>query len=142
MKKRIEFPLFELTVIGILLFVLLIFALPKFMDIGREARIKTLYTVAQNLDAVNRLMYSRAVIKHVQNIALQHSSTLGGEEVYLVYGELRAQQSDLINVAISPLIYFEKTDQSGEIRFYLKNYKNEGCYTRYHSRCKVQQVVR
>tara|TARA_R110001583_G_scaffold51161_2_gene159700 strand:+ start:23404 stop:23895 length:492 start_codon:yes stop_codon:yes gene_type:complete len=141
-KKRIEFPLFELTAISILLSVLLIFALPKFVDVGREARIKTLNAVAQNLDAVNRLMYSRAVIKNVQNVPLQHSAVLGGEDadVYLVYGELRAEQNDLSNIGISPLISFEKTNQSEEIRLYLKNYQNEGCYINYHQASLVDDV--
>jgi MSHA pilin protein MshA len=132
-KKRIEFPLFELVVIGILLFVVLIVALPKFIDVSREARIKTLNAVVQNLEAVNRLMYSRAVIKNVQNVALQHSDVLGGEviNVYLVYGELRAEPVDLMNVTISPLIILEKTKQPGEVRFYLKNYQKEGCYIDY-----------
>ncbi|WP_413700841.1 hypothetical protein ACLKMH_03235 [Psychromonas sp. KJ10-10] len=92
MKKRIEFPLFEMTVIGILVFVLLIFALPKYMDVGREARIKTLNAVALNIDSVNRLMYSRATIKNLQHIPLQHSDVLAGDEVSinLVYGEIVA----------------------------------------------------
>lgn len=140
MKKRIEFPLFEMTVIGILLFVLLTFALPKFVDVGREARIKTLNAVAMNIDSVNRLMYSRAIIKNLQHIALQHSDVLGGDQanVNLAYGEIAAEQSDLINVVSSTLITFEKTQQPGEIRLYLKNHRNEGCYINYQQARTLQ----
>jgi Tfp pilus assembly protein FimT len=132
-KKRIEFPLFELIVVIILLFVLAVFALPKFWDVGREARIKTLNAVALNLGTVNRLLYSRAVIKNVQNMALQSTDVLGGEEtgVYLVYGELRAQPSDLKKYVTSPLITFSQMTKSGEVRFFLENYKNDACYISY-----------
>jgi Tfp pilus assembly protein FimT len=132
-KKRIEFPLFELIVVIILLFVLAIFALPKFLDVGSEARIKTLNAVALNLSIVNRLLYSRAVIKNVHNVALQNSVILGGQDAhfFLVYGELRAQQIDLEKVLNSSLIKFSQTAKPGEIRFYLENYKNDACYIRY-----------
>lgn len=134
MRKRIEFPLFELLVIIILMLVLVVFALPKFLDVGREVRINTLNTIALNLSSVNRLLYSRAVIKNIQEVALQSTDILGGQDkgVYLVYGELRAQQSDLQHYINSPLIKYSQNHQPGEIRLYLQNYKSEACYISYY----------
>lgn len=133
MKKRIEFPLVEVLVILILLFVLAIFALPKFMDVGTEARIKTLNMTALSLGSINRLLYSRAVIKGVQNNELQSTDILGEKDAgaYLVYGELRAQVEDLKRFADSGLIEYVPSKQPGKVRLYLDRYKNNGCYIDY-----------
>lgn len=140
MKKRIEFPLVELLVVIILLFAIAIFALPKFMDVGTEARIKALNTTALNLGSVNRLLYSRAVIKGVQNKALQTTDIFGEKDAgaYLVYGELRAHPSDLKRFTDSGLIDYVATKQQGKIRLYLDHYQNDACYIDYY---QAQQVI-
>ena len=134
MKKRIEFPLFELLSLIILLFVLAIFALPKFMDVGSEARIKTLNATALNLDSVNRLLYSRAVINNVQHNALQATDVLGEKDAgaHLVYGELRASIMDIRLFITSPLLGYASGVQKGKVRLYLENYRNERCYIEYY----------
>jgi Tfp pilus assembly protein FimT len=132
-RKRIEFPLFELMIVIILLFILAFVGLPKFMDVGSEARIKALNAIALNLSSVNRLLYSRAVIKNVQQNALQSTDILGGEDVgaYLVYGELRARQDDLKQYIGNNLIDYELEKKENNIRVYFINYKNERCYIDY-----------
>ncbi|WP_022941491.1 hypothetical protein [Psychromonas hadalis] len=139
MKKRIEFPLLELILIIILLFTLAIFALPKVMDVGSEARIKTLNATALNLGSVNRLLYSRAVIKNVQNNVLQSTNILGKKEAgaYLVYGELRAQQNDLQLFLESTLFEYSEAKPQGRIHLYLGSYKNEACYINYQQARKI-----
>ncbi|PKG39196.1 hypothetical protein [Psychromonas sp. Urea-02u-13] len=139
MRKRIEFPLFELMTIIILLFLLVLVALPKFMDIGSEARIKALNAIALNLGSVNRLLYSRAVIKNVQQNTLQSTDILGGEDVgaYLVYGELRAQKEDLKQYIGNNLIDYELEKKENNIRIYFINYKNERCYIDYNQAHQV-----
>lgn len=134
MKKRIQFPLFELMLILILLFVLAIFALPKFVDVGVEARISSLNTMAKNLNAINGLLYNRAMINGVQNNALQSTDVLGGNDVgaYLVFGELRAQETDLKRYLDSEYVVYDKGDSDGGIRLYLDSYKDSGCFLYYH----------
>ena len=133
MKKRIEFPLLELTLIIMLLSMVAFVALPKWMDVGSEARIKMLNATALNISSINRLLYSRALIKNVHNSALQSSDILGEKDagVYLVYGELRAQKIDFKKYINSALIAYAKTDKPGELRLYLENYRNEACYINY-----------
>lgn len=139
MRKRIEFPLFELMLVVILLFFIVIFAFPKYMDVGSEARIKTLNAIALNIDAVNRLLYSRSLIKNVQRNTLQSTDVLGEKDAgaYLVYGELRSQKNDLKKFIDNELISFVQGNNLQSIRLYLSNYKNERCYIDYY---QVYQV--
>lgn len=142
MKKRIEFPLIELILIIILLFILAIFSLPKFVDVGSEAHIKTLNSIALNLASVNRLLYSRAVIKNVHHNALQSTDVLGEKDAgaYLVYGELRAQKSDLKLFINSPLITYVKSKEQGKIHLYVNSDKDERCYITYQQAMKVTSI--
>ncbi|MCP4324613.1 MAG: hypothetical protein GY951_00715 [Psychromonas sp.] len=134
MKKRIEFPLVEFLLLIILLFVLVIFAMPKFLDVGSGARIEALNATALNISSVNRMLYSRAAIKNVQNSALQSTDVFGADEAgaYLVYGELRAQQADLELYISNVLIGYESTGRAGELRLFFENYKSEACYIIYY----------
>lgn len=139
MKKRIKFPLLELTLIIIFFSMLALVAIPKWIDIGTEARIQTLSTIAVNLNTVNRLLYSRSVVKSVQNNALQSTDILGKDDAgaYLVYGELRAQADDLNVFLENSFIDYSETNQAGEVRLYLNNYKNQDCYINYQQADKV-----
>lgn len=133
-KKRIEFPLFELMMIIILLGTLAIFALPKYISISVEARVQTLNATILSLSSANRLLYSRAMIKGVEVNDLQSTDILGEEEqgAYLVYGELRAQKEDLKKFLDGDLIDYSETGQPGVIRLQLRFYKSEACYIDYH----------
>jgi len=132
-KKRIEFPLFELMLIIILLSVLIMFAFPKYESIGREARIRALKATVLNLEVVNRLLYSRAMIKGVHQNALQTTLVLGESDpnAYLVYGELRATGADLKRFLESDLIVYGQVDTENNIRLYLDRFKNNACYVNY-----------
>jgi len=132
-KKRIEYPLFEFVVIIILLFVLAIFALPKFIDVGIEARIKALNTTVLSISSVNRMLYSRALIKGVEDNELQKTDILSETDAgaYLIYGELRAQEKDLKRFLDSDFIEYAQTDKPGVIRLYLDRFKNDACYLDY-----------
>jgi len=141
MKKRIEFPLVELMLIIMLLSVLVIFSIPKFIEVGVEARIEALHTTVMNLRSVNRLLYSRASIKGVQDSALQETGTLSEKDAgaYLVYGELRAQKKDLQRFLESDFIEYVIIDRAGTIRLYLDGEKNNACYVDYQQ--AKQQVA-
>jgi len=142
-KKRIEFPLLELLLLIILLFVLAVFAIPKLLDVGSEARIKALNAVALNISSVNRMLYSRAVIKSVQNTPLQGTDVLGEKEAgaHLVYGELRAQQEDLEQYIGNVLFSYETTGKAGEVRLFFDNYKSEACYIVYQQASLIANPV-
>ena len=133
MKKRIEFPLFEAMMIIILLSVMAIIALPKFVDVGIEMRIKALNGVALNISSVNRLLYSRALIKGVQGNALQATEILGEKDAdaYLVYGEIRATEEDLALFLENDSIEYSKTKRKGVIRLFLDRFKSDKCYVEY-----------
>lgn len=133
MKKRIEFPLVELMLLIILIAAIIFFAMPRYLDIGTEARIKSLNAIALNISSVNRLLYSRSVIKNVQLQAEQSSDILGEKDagVTLVYGELGATKKDLMPYVNSILVNYVKTDKPGAIRLYFDNYRNEACYITY-----------
>jgi Tfp pilus assembly protein FimT len=133
-KKRIQFPLFEVMMIVIMFSIMAILALPKFVDVGIEARIKTLNGVALNISSVNRLLYSRALIKGVQNKPLQATDILGEKDAgaYLVYGELRAQEDDLKLFLDNDVIQYSQTNKQGEIRLFLDSFENDKCYLDYY----------
>lgn len=141
MKKRIEFPLFEVMVIIILLSVLAFFALPKFIGVGIEARIKSLNATVLAISSANRMLYSRALIKGVQDNALQATALLSSKDAgaYLVYGELRAEEKDLKRFLESDFIEYGRANDKGAIRLYLDSFKNEACYVEY--RQAVQKVM-
>lgn len=134
MRKRIHYPLFEFMAIVIFLFLLAVFAIPKFVEVGIEARIRALHSTALNLEAVNRLLYSRAVIKGVHKNALQDTEVFGSDNAgaFLVYGELRAEKKDLQHFLDSNSIQYYKGDSLGGIRLYLDRHKSSGCYIYYH----------
>jgi len=138
-KNRIEFPLFETVLIIILLSVLAIIAFPKFENIGVEARIGALNATVLNLNTLNRLLYSRSVIKGIQDNALQETDIFDTESAgaYLVYGELRAEKEDLKLFLESDLIVYGKGHHLGEVRLYLDSYKNSGCYVEYRQAEKI-----
>jgi len=140
-KKRIEFPLLELMLIIILLSVLVIVSFPKFIRIGIEARIEALNTTVMNLESVNRLLYSRALIKGLHENALQETKALGAKSAgaYLVYGELRAQEADLKRFLDSDFIEYSLIKAPDSIRLYLDSEKNDACYVDYQ---QAKQQVR
>jgi len=141
-KKRIEFPLLELMLIIILLSVFVIFSFPKFVRVGVEARIEALNTTVMSLKSVNRLLYSRSLIKGVHENSLQETKTLGKKDAgaYLVYGELRAQESDLKRFLDSDFIEYSVTKTPGNIRLYLDGEKNDACYVNYQQAKQLKRL--
>lgn len=142
LKKRIEFPMVELILVLILLSVLAVFALPKMMDIGTEARIKTLNATALNISAINRLLYSRALINGIEHHAQQSTDILGEKDtgVNLVYGELRATEHDLSQYIESTLFTYSSTNKSGEVRLYFIHYHHKSCYISYRQAQKKTTI--
>ncbi|MEI6898056.1 MAG: hypothetical protein V5786_11335 [Psychromonas sp.] len=133
MEKRIEFPLFELTVIIVLLLVLVVFSFPKFIEVGIEARIRALHATVLNLKAVNRLLYSRTLIAGREKSILQDAGFLDESDdgTYLVYGELRAQKNDVRHFLESDSLAYSKTKNTEILRLYLDQYKTPDCYIDY-----------
>lgn len=140
-KKPTEYPLFEFVVILILLFVFAIFALPKFTDVGIEARIKALNATVLSISSVNRMLYSRALIKGVEENVLQTTDIFGDKEAgaYLIYGELRAQEEDLKRFLEGEFLEYEETSGQGVIRLYLDHFKNDACYVDYQQ--AIQKIM-
>ncbi|MCT8987994.1 type II secretion system protein [Shewanella phaeophyticola] len=96
MQKQQGFTLIELVVVIIILGILAVTAAPKFINLQGDARVSALSGLKASIQGANTLVYSKAALAGKEG---DETETLdigsGTEDLNIVYGYMKAKQSDL-----------------------------------------------
>lgn len=138
MKRDRGFTIVELVVVIALLGVLAAVALPRFLDIGDNARQAVLEHLEGKLHSMANLVHAEAVLKSVQNQARNDTDVvIDGLIVELKYGYPEARVStaghadilDLLELQLSAGLAVDTT-VNNRVRIGYNN-SNNGCYVQY-----------
>lgn len=84
MKKQAGFTLIELVMVIVILGVLSAVALPKFVDLGKDARTAAIKAVEGSMRSANAIVYAKAAVGN--QMGATGSVTISGVSVATVYG--------------------------------------------------------
>lgn len=125
MRKELGFTLIELVIVIVVLGLLAAFALPKFADYGRDARIANLHGLAGALKAAAAVAHSDQLVK---SLGEDDDVTLNGTLVQMVAGYPIASTDGITRVAsVSSDDYTFDTSPSNGMSFVL----NANCFVSY-----------
>lgn len=95
MLREKGFTLIELVMVIVILGVLSAFALPRFADLGTQAKVATLEGIEGSLKATIAIVKSKA---YTQGLSRSDSNPVGGQNSYIVTTEAGAAEVDWRNL--------------------------------------------
>lgn len=101
MKRNQGFTLIELIIVIVILGILAVTAAPRFLNLSGDARGATLDAVKASLQSASSLVYGKAVIAGVQNLATATVVNKGADTIAVVYGypaSTTAVAADLLDI--------------------------------------------
>ncbi|RYV03588.1 methylation site containing protein [Shewanella sp. OPT22] len=112
--KQQGFTLIELVVVIIILGILAVTAAPKFLDFEKDAKEATIKGLEGTLKSADALVYSKAVIKGVENLASTDAKAIV-DSVKLNFGHSQAEWADALTNALE--VSASKTDTNTDWAF-------------------------
>ena len=102
MKKTNGFTLIELVVVIIILGILAVIAVPKFMNLQKDARIAALKSLEGSFKAANKIVFTKATLKGIEDLSfyssvqpIKNQIQVDGGFVDLHYGYILPKKSNI-----------------------------------------------
>jgi MSHA pilin protein MshA len=95
-KTQTGFTLIELIVVIVILGILAATALPKFVNLGGNARFSVMEGVEGSMRSANALIYATASVAQPNQLGATGSVTINGTAVNTVFGYAATVQPDLL----------------------------------------------
>ncbi len=86
MRQQKGFTLIELVMVIVILGILAAFALPRFADLGGDARVAAVQGIGSNIKSAAAIVHSAALVKGVAGTASGATVSLEGQTIDLAYG--------------------------------------------------------
>lgn len=103
-RQQAGFTLIELVMVIVILGILAATALPKFVDLGRDARLSMLSAVEGSMRAANAMIYAKAAT--ASQLGATGSVTVAGQTVSTVYGYASNATNLALVMDLSPAANF------------------------------------
>ena len=126
-QRQRGFTLIELVMVIVILGVLAAVAIPKFVDLGKDARVATLNATRGSIGTAMAAVFTRSVLDGTEALA-SSSVTLSGVTIPIVYG-YPAYGQGLLDAAglSSPLLANLTMNGVGYVNYYFNETSSTGC---------------
>lgn len=141
MKTQTGFTLIELVMVIVILGVLSAVALPKFIDLSRDARVATLNAARGSISTAMVLVMARSTLDGTSRLA-DSTVTIGGSVIAIKYG-YPAYGQGLLDAAGLTDPFFANSTMSGKgyVTYYFNDTSSTNCAIPYTNATATSAAV-